>query len=254
MIIKKLHSIVVIIFSLFSLITLWELVSRLGIYNANLFPSPIKVFWALFSMMLTGDLFIDTYFSLLRIILGFLVGSLLGVILGVLSGRIRIFELFFGHIINLLRPIPPIAIVPLAMLWFGIGESSKIFLIAFGVFFPVWISAHDGVQDVKKEYIWSAKSLGASDRQIFTKIILPYTMPFIITGLRVGIGIAFVVLVASELAGAYAGVMYKVSISYLVFRADKMIAGLIWLGILGYSMDRLFVLSTKKLIQWYKES
>ncbi|MBI4439696.1 ABC transporter permease [Candidatus Woesearchaeota archaeon] len=254
MILKKLHPTFIIFFSLFSLITLWEFVSRLGIYNANLFPSPIRVLEALFSMVYTGELFIDTYFSLLRIILGFLIGSLLGVTLGVLSGRIRLFELFFGHIINLLRPIPPIAIVPLAMLWFGIGESSKVFLIAFGVFFPVWISTHDGVRDVKKEYVWSAKSLGASDRQILTKIILPYTMPFIITGLRVGIGIAFVVLVASELAGAYAGVMYKVSISYLVFRADKMIAGLIWLGILGYSVDRLFVLSTKRLIRWYKES
>ena len=254
MIIKKLHPPLVIIFSLFSSIALWELISRLGIYNANLFPSSIKVLEAFISMIYSGELFTDTYFSILRIILGFLIGSFLGVIFGVLSGRIKIFELFFGHIVNILRPIPPIAIVPLVMLWFGIGESSRIFLIAFGVFFPVWISAHDGVRNVRREYVWSAKSLGANDRQILTKIILPYATPFITTGLRVGIGIAFVVLVASELAGAYAGVMYKVSVSYLVFRADKMIAGLIWLGILGYSMDRLFVLSTKRLIQWYKES
>jgi len=129
---------------------------------------------------------------------------------------------------------------------------SKYFLVFWGVFFPVWVNSHLGVASVEQRYLWAARSLGAKDWRLIWEVVLPASLPFIIAGMRVGIGLAFLNLVAAEMSGASAGLGYRVSASHLVFRSDKMIAALVTLGILGAISDGAFRYLAGKVAPWYK--
>lgn len=233
---------------------LWELIARSGIYNIYLFPPPTIVAKAFYYMLISGELLRDIWASLTRAVIGYLLGSSLGIIIGILTGRIKFFQLAFGPLIQLLRPIPPISYVPLAILWFGLGEVSKYFLVFVGVFFPVWINTHLGVSNVEKTYIWAARSLGARNRRTLFEVILPASLPFIIAGMRTSIAIAFYCLVAAEIAGAFSGVAFRISVSHLVFRVDKMMAGLVVLGIMSALADKIFTFLVHKFVPWYNMS
>jgi NitT/TauT family transport system permease protein/sulfonate transport system permease protein len=131
---------------------------------------------------------------------------------------------------------------------------SKYFLVFWGVFFPVWINAHLGVASVEQRYLWAASSLGAKDWRLMWEVVLPASLPLIIAGMRVGIGLAFLNLVAAEMSGASAGLGYRVSASHLVFRSDKMIAALVALGVLGAASDGAFRFLAGKVAPWYKHA
>ncbi len=231
---------------------IWEVVARSGIYNARLFPAPTAVIRAFREMIQDGEFFIDLLLSVERALLGFGAGALLGVAVGVLTGRSRLFGFFLYPVLQALRSIPSIGLLPLAILFFGLDEMSKAFLVFWGVFFPVWVSAHLGVVGVERRYIWAARSLGAQKWPLLWEVVLPAALPLIIAGMRVGIGLAFLNLVAAEMSGASAGLGYRVSASHLIFRADKMIAALIALGALGAASDAAFRGVTGKIAPWYK--
>jgi ABC-type nitrate/sulfonate/bicarbonate transport system permease component len=229
---------------------LWEIVSKSGLFNINLFPPPTKIWKTFLESLATGELVKDVSISLTRAIIGFAIGSTIGIILGILTGRIAIFRLTIGQVAHFLRNIPSIAFVPLAIVWLGIGETSKILLVMWGVIFPVWISTHQGMINVDKHHIWAIKSLGANKLQTLKEAILPSSIPFVVSGMRIGIAIAFITLVASEMAGAFSGVGYRILTSHLVFRVDKMVLGIVTLGIMGLIADRLYVITTKNLFPW----
>jgi NitT/TauT family transport system permease protein/sulfonate transport system permease protein len=205
-------------------------------------------------MVGTGELLQDIFVSLQRALIGFFFGSLLGILLGIATGRNRIIDRSIGPLVQLLRPIPSIAIVPLAIVWFGLGEMSKYFLVFWGVFFPVWINTHIGASNVQKNFLWVARSLGAKGSRVLYEVIFPAAAPFIIAGMRTGIAIAFICLVAAEMAGAYGGVGYRVYVSHLVFRVDKMMVGIITLGLMGAVADMLFVGIVNWLLPWYRKN
>jgi len=239
------------IFTIPIFLVIWELISELGYVNQILFPPPSSIFIAFIEMIKSGELVSDLSISLMRIFVGFLIGAFLGLIFGILTGRIEIIRYTLGQIIEIIRPIPAIAFLPVVILWFGVGELSKILLIAFGSFFPIWINAHDGVNSVEKSYIWAAKSLGAKSKTLLLEVILPAASPFIITGLRIGIGSAFTLLIVAEMAGAFAGIGFRIDVSHLVFRIDKMFVGIIILGILGTLTHKLFIFLARKVTPWY---
>jgi len=234
----------------FGFIILWEIVSRSGFFNIHLFPPPSIVWNAFIESFLTGEFILDVAASMRRSVIGFVTGSTIGILLGLATGMVNSIRLTLGQIANFLRHIPSIAFVPLAIVWFGIGETSKVFLVAWGVIFPVWINTHQGMININKYYVWSIKSLGANKLQTLKEVIFPDAMPFIVTGMRVGIGLAFITLVAAEIAGAFSGIGYRISVSHLMFRVDKMIVGIVTLGVLGMLADRLFVFTTKKVFPW----
>ena len=229
---------------------LWEFISKSGFFNINLFPPPTNVFRAFLESLVTGEFFSDISVSLIRAIFGFAIGSMIGICLGILTGRITIFRLTIGQIAHFLRNIPSIAFVPLAIIWFGIGEASKILLVMWGVIFPVWISTHQGMINVERYHVWAIKSLGANKIQTLKEVILPSSIPFIVSGMRIGIAIAFITLVAAEMAGAFSGVGYRILTSHLVFRVDKMLLGIVTLGIMGLIADRFYVIAIKKIFPW----
>lgn len=231
---------------------LWELLARSEIYNAKLFPSPTTVLRAFREMIVAGDFVPDMLMSVGRALAGFGAGALLGVSIGVLTGRGRICGFLLHPILQSLRAIPSIGLLPLAILFFGLDEMSKCFLVFWGVFFPVWVNSHLGVTGIEQRYLWAASSLGVKDWHLIWEVVVPASLPLIIAGMRVGIGLAFLNLVAAEMSGASAGLGYRVSASHLVFRPDKMIAALVALGILGAVADSVFRYLAGRVAPWYK--
>lgn len=233
------------------LILLWEALARSSLFNINLFPPPSTVFLSTKELILNGDLVRDIGYSVMRALAGFALGSFLAISIGILTGRLKFFNRTLMPLIQLLRPIPPIAFVALALVWFGLGESSKIFLVTWGVFFPVWINTYLGITMIDSTYLNAAKCLGANERTIVREIVIPGALPLIIAGMRVGVAIAFLNLVAAEMAGAYVGLGFRVGYCHMIFCVDQMIVCIIFLGILGASSDRGFAWAVEKLFPWY---
>jgi ABC-type nitrate/sulfonate/bicarbonate transport system permease component len=229
---------------------LWEIISRSGFVSIALFPPPSKVAIALWRMITSGTLFSDLRDSLWRLIAGLLLGSIFGVIAGLLTGRNKIFENILSPIIQILRPLPPVAIIPLVIVWFGIDDGAKVFSIAFAVFFPVWIGAYLGAQQIPQTFLWSARLFTISRFKMFREVIFPASLVYIIAGIRTAIAIGFVMVFVSELSGASSGLGYRISISSLSYRIDEMIGALIVLGALGAVTDQLFVFATHKFFPW----
>jgi len=241
------------VLSILLFLTVWELFSRFGSLSINLFPPPSWVVQELWRMIQSGMWFNDVWVSSRRVLSGFVTGSSIAIIVGLMTGRIPIVRALLEPVIQLLRPIPSIAWVSISIFWFGLGESSKLFLISYGVFFHVWLNTHIGVSTVDPTLLRAARSLGAKGRRLFFEVILPAGLPFIIAGLRSGVAVAFIVVVAAELTGASAGVGYRISHSREIFRADRMMVGLMTLGVLGGLADQIFARLSKRLVFWSGE-
>jgi ABC-type nitrate/sulfonate/bicarbonate transport system permease component len=229
----------------------WEAFSRMELVNSNFIPPPTSVARATYELAATGQLFGHLYVSIRRALIGFALGASSGVLIGIATARVPIFRHLTEPILQMFRAIPSIAFVPLAIFWFGLGELSKVFLIAWGVFFPVWVNTFLGVRDVNPLILRAAATLGASGRRMLFNVVLPASLPFVLAGLRISLSVAFVLLVASEIVGAIQGVGYLIQLSQMVYRADHMFVGLFFLGVLGFSADRLFVGIVNRHFPWY---
>jgi NitT/TauT family transport system permease protein len=228
-------------------IAVWEAMSRSGLVEITLFPPPSRVFLTMIADLRSGLILRDASASLGRVLVGFAAGSLAGIALGILTGLSEAANVTVGQVLQLLRPIPPIAIVPLVILWIGIGEPAKWFVVAFGVLFPVWINTHSGIRQVLPSYIWTARSMGASGLTLVRTVYIPAAAPYLFAGLRTSLAIAFFCLVAAEMAGASEGLMYRVDIAQLTFRTDRMLEGIVLLGTLSACLDGLLMLSLRRL-------
>ncbi len=232
-------------------LVLWEVVSRAEVVNPRLFPPPSQVFLALRGWVLSGDLWSDINASYLRMIGGLLIGGLLGIVTGMFTGRTR-WGVALGPVLQIFRPLPPVAITPLVIVWLGIGDTAKIFSISFAVFFPVWINTHLGAESIPREYLWSAKMLGASRAYTALKVVIPAALPAIIAGLRTSVAIAFIMVYVSEIAGAASGIGYRISVTHLAYRIDLMVAALIVLACAGAIADLLLVRLMHLLFPWLR--
>ena len=186
----------------------------------------------------------------LRAAVGFSIGASLGIALGLLTARVKIVSIALEPFLNLLRPIPAIALVPVAIVWFGIGEGSKYFVISYTVFLAVWLNTHAGASDVASTYIRAARSLGANKTREFFEVIIPASAPMIFVGLRLGAALAFLSLVAAELSGASSGIGFRLQDARQFIRTDRMFVGLIQLGILGALLDAAFAYLGRRLVHW----
>jgi ABC-type nitrate/sulfonate/bicarbonate transport system permease component len=238
--------------SIVAFLLLWEVVARVGPTPISLFPPPTRVLLAFEEMARTGELLRDLRASMWRAVIGFLLGGAVGIVAGLITGRSQSLDNYLSPVIQLFRPLPPVAIIPLIIVWFGIGETSKIFSIAFAVFFPVWINTHLGARQVPTIFLWSAGTLGVKGFDALWKVTLPAALPFVVAGLRTGVSMAFIMVFVSELAGASAGVGYQISVSYLAYRVDRMMAALVLLGVMGAGADFLLNWVTRLMFPWLK--
>jgi ABC-type nitrate/sulfonate/bicarbonate transport system permease component len=233
-------------------IGIWEAIPNvLPTVNKSLFPPPSVVFETAIPMIASGEIPNNIVVSLRRAASGFALAAVLAIFAGVLTARLQIFNFLSEPLLHGARSVPAIALVPLSVLWFGIGETAKLALVCWGAFFPIWVNTFIGVRDVHPVYLRSASCLGANRFQTLLWVILPAALPLILAGLRQSIAISLIVLVAAELSGATAGVAYMMSMGHQLFRVDIMFIGLFLLGMLGFLADRLFVFVSRKLFPWY---
>ena len=237
--------------SLLAVLALWTLAGATGLINTDLVPTPAMVWDAFVELAEDGTLFADLAVSLRRAAVGFVVGAGLGVACGLLTARVAVIGRALHPLLNILRPIPAIALVPLAIVWFGgIGEPSKYFVIAYTVFLAVWLNTDHGAASVAQTYIRASRSLGAGTLREFFEVVVPAAAPHIVSGLRLGAALAFLSLVAAELSGASAGIGYRIQEARQFLRTDRMFVGLIELGLLGALLDILFLRLARRVVHW----
>lgn len=229
---------------------IWELVSRSQIVNIVLFPPPTVVAVAMFEWIKSGQFAIDLAVSVYRVVVGFVLGASVGVIFGILTGQFQLFSSLFSPIFHILRPIPPIAFVPIVILWFGLSEAGKIFLVFWGVFFTVWLTTHIGVQKIDRGLIRAALMLGTPKRRMLSEVVLLGALPYIAVGLRNAVSISFYTLVAAELAGSFAGIVYRIEIAQQNLQTGQVMGGLVALGAVSFMADRGFAAVTQRLVWW----
>jgi ABC-type nitrate/sulfonate/bicarbonate transport system permease component len=233
-------------------LAVWEVLPR-AIPNVNLllFPPPSGIVDALVDLARSGELLHHAAASVGRALAGFAVGGILGIAIGVLTAWLVPFRFMSDPVLHGFRSVPAIALVPLAIVWFGIGEVSKTALITWGTFFPTWINTYLGARDVNPIYLRSARSLGATRTHILLRIVLPGALPLILAGLRQSLAVALVVMVAAELVGASTGLGQLIATAQQLFRIDYMFVGLLTLGALGFALDRIFIVVVHRLFPWY---
>ena len=185
--------------------------------------------------------------------LGFGIAIIISVTLGVLMARIRIIEDFVDPLVELVRPVSPLAIFPLAILWFGIGDASKVFLIALSCSFPIILNTYAGVKGGDAALIRAGHSLGSNKWEVIRYIVLPSSLPDILTGIRVAWGIALIVIIASEMVGATTGMGYMVLEAQQTFNVERVFAGIIVIGVLGFLTDRALRWFRRMLVPWHQE-
>lgn len=217
----------------------WELLSR-TVLNTSLVPPPSAVAGMAFDMLRTGELFVHIAISLRRIFLGFTAGSLLGIALGLAAASSPLVRNVLQPLLTLCSSVPPLALIPLAMVWFGIDEAARLFLIVYLATVLMVPSTLSGVRNIAPIRLRAASSLGASRAQIYTRVMLPDALPFILNGLRVTLGFCFMVVVAAEMIGASSGIGYLIMQSRYQALTTKMFVGILLLGVMGVSFDVLF--------------
>lgn len=237
------------------LFVLWAVAEQLNLTDPTFFPGPVKTaeeFW----LVLTTDSFDRTYLhqhvlaSLQRILLGFGFGVLFGVPVGLAMGLSNAARAVFDPIIELFRPVPPLAFIPLLIIWFGIGEASKVIMLFFAAFFIMVIAARSGVLGVKLSKVHAAYSLGASKTQILRNVILPNALPEIFVGMRVALGVCWGTLVAAELIGADQGLGAMIWQARTFFRNGIVVFGIIVIGLIGVLLDQLMRKAEERFIPW----
>ncbi len=221
------------------------------ISNQNFFlPSPLEVLNALFVQLSQGEILIDAAMSLERIIIGFLLAVATAIPVGILCGYNQRFGSFFRPFIELLRPIPPIAWIPIAILLFGIGDGSSYFIVFLGAFFPIFINTYFGSISLPVVYKNVTQSFEIKKSVFITKILFYFSLPYIFTGLKIGMGMAWMSVIAAELIGAQSGLGYFIQINRLLLRTDNILVGMILIGIIGFALSKLLSLAEKIVIPW----
>lgn len=233
-----------------TLLLLWEILARCGAIDVRLFSSPSKILETLLPLLWSGELLYNTWVSIQRVLWGFLAGAIPGILLGIIMGLSPFIRSAIEPMITATYPIPKLALMPLILLIFGLGETSKIFTIAIGVFYLVVINTMTGVLDIDSIYLDVAKNFGAGRLNFYFTVALPGALPMIFAGLKLGMGMALILIVAAELSAAKAGVGYMIWRAYDMFDIEQMFVALITLSVLGYIFSLLLDLIERMVVPW----
>ncbi|OME92156.1 nitrate ABC transporter permease [Paenibacillus lautus] len=227
----------------------WQLLSLA--YGPEILPGPIYTAKGGYELLTDGTLIQYIGISSYRVLLGWSLGSLIAIPIGLIIGKVGPIRAFAEPFLNFIRFIPPIAFITLFLVWFGIGETSKVMLILYATFFIVVLNTLTGVLAVEEDKIRSARSMGASEWQIVQHVIIPATVPYMFTGIRLAMGTSFMAIIGAEMIASNEGVGYLIWNSRLFFRTDWIFVGLICLGLMGFITDRAVGLLGRKLLSRY---
>ena len=233
-----------------ALILLWELGSRMGWISALILPAPSAALGALEDLYRSGLLFKHLSASLERLVLGWCLGTLVGIGVGIVAGLFSLARAGVVPLVSAIFPIPKIALLPLFIIWFGIGEASKVATIFFGVFFPTVIAVYGGIDNVDRGLVRMGQSFGLSWSSVVRKIILPGALPAMLSGFRITASIAIILLVAAEMIGAEFGVGAYILMAGNLMATDQLIAGVAILSALGLAVGWLIGRAERFLLRW----
>jgi NitT/TauT family transport system permease protein len=239
------------------ILLLWQAASFLQLLPSALFPAPVDVAVAWWSWLTAegsgrydGTWLGDALLTGSRVLIGFAIAAVTGVILGILMGYFRLMFTVLDPLVQLFRPIPAVAWVPLSVVLFGFSQNASIFLIAYGAFFPIVVNTVAGVLRSERSFLLVGNMLGASRLQMLRYVVVPAAMPSIFTGLRLGIGTAWILAIVGEMVAVRSGLGYSLLNAYSVFRYDIIIAAMASFGILGLLSDRIVVLAERRILRW----
>ena len=233
-----------------SIVVTWEVLYQFGLVNEATLSTPSLILLEFVKLIRSGELLVHAWHSLYLIILAFFLSCLAAIPLGIAMGAKEIFFNLFDPLIELIRPIPPLALLPLAIVWLGIGVSEKLFILIIGTFPPIVINSYHGVRSTERVLIQAARSMGASDRDILYKVLFPSALPNIFVGMQIAIGFAFTVIVAAELVATQNGLGYLLTIGWRTYNLEMIFVSIIMIGLLAYLMELILRYVRKKVIKW----
>jgi ABC-type nitrate/sulfonate/bicarbonate transport system permease component len=242
------------VISVVLLVAVWELVARSGAVTQFQLPALSKVLVRIWSDALSGQLAINTGVTLYRAMAGFLIAAMGGVAIGMAMSRLRLVRWFFDPIISVGFPMPKIAFLPVIILWLGVFDVSKITMIVFDAIFPVIAATVIGIQGVERELLWSARNMGANERETLWQVVLPAALPQIMTGLQVALPLSLIVAVVTEmLMGGYGlgGAMMTAS---RFANSVGVFAGIVEIAVVGYVLVKAMALIRRRLLMWHQEA
>jgi NitT/TauT family transport system permease protein len=232
------------------LLLAWEAAARFGWIDVRFFPAPSAIMFEMVRLTANGELTDNVLISLQRIVLGFFLGGIPALVLGIVMGISRPVRALVDPLIVATYPIPKSSILPFLLLLFGLGEMSKIMMVAIGVFFPVAINATAGVLQISPIYLDVGKSFKAGKWDTFRTIALPGALPFIMTGVKLGAGIALILIVVTEMVGAKSGLGFLIHNSWEIFQVPKMYVGLFTIALIGFCITFLLREVERWVIRW----
>lgn len=242
------------VLSIAALIAAWEGLARAGVFTPFVLPSLTSVLERIWSDAWSGDLFINTGLTVYRALVGFLICTVLGVLIGVAMSRNVIANWFFDPIVSVGFPMPKIAFLPVVILWLGVYDVSKITIIVIDAIFPVIAATVTAIRGVERELIWSARNMGASEREVMWQVVLPAALPQVLTGLQVALPLSMIVAVVAEmLMGGYGlgGAMMTAS---RFADSRGVFAGIVEIAAVGYVLIKLMALLRRRLLIWHQEA
>lgn len=233
------------------LMALWELSARAGWLSTRVLPEPWAVVLAFWHLADSGELWQHLGVSTARALSGLALGGGLGLLLGLVTGSLRWAETLLDTTLQMVRNIPPLALIPLVILWFGIDESAKLFLVAVGVFFPIYLNTFHGIRSVDAGLIEMARSYGLSGWQLYRQVILPGALPSILVGLRFSLGLMWVLLIVAETISAQAGIGYMTMNAREFLQTDVVLVGILLYALLGKLADVLARALERSALRWH---
>ncbi len=233
------------------LLIAWEVSARLGWLSSRLLPEPWAIVQAAFNLARSGELWHHLGVSTVRAFTGLAIGGGLGLLFGLLTGSVRWMETLLDSTFQMVRNIPPLALIPLVILWFGIDETAKLFLVAAGVFFPVYLNTFHGIRSVDRDLIEMARSQGLRSTALYWQVILPGALPSILVGLRFALGFMWVLLIVAETISAQAGIGYMTMNAREFLQTDVVLVGILLYALLGKLADLLARTLERLALRWH---
>lgn len=232
------------------ILIVWYIVTEFEFVNTKLFPNPVEVVNVFIDLTLSGELLKHTWTSTQRALIGFLIGGLVGVLLGIFNGLYPIAEKFLDSTIQMVRNIPHLALIPVVIIWFGIGEEGKIFLVMLGVFFPIYVNTFYGIRSIDKGLIEMAKVYGVRGWSLFKKVIIPGALPATLVGVRQSLGIMWLTLIVSETVAVDSGIGYLAMNARDFMRMDIILLSILIYAFLGKASDLIAKWFEHRMLRW----
>ncbi|PWF23924.1 aliphatic sulfonate ABC transporter permease SsuC [Corticimicrobacter populi] len=232
------------------LLLLWQIAASAGWLSTRVAPSPAAVLEAGWTLVQTGELFQHLWASFVRALTGFLIGGIIGLAFGLLNGGFGIFERLFDTSIQMIRNVPHLAMIPLVILWFGIDEGGKLFLVALGTLFPIYLNTFHGIRSVDAGLVEMGRSYGLSNWQLFRQVILPGAMPSILVGVRYALGFMWLTLIVAETISATSGIGYMAMTAREFMQTDIVVLAILLYAVLGKLADTAARWLERRLLRW----